>query len=565
MADKPTTIHVDEGQAAVPAEPQPAPVSREPEKPKAEPLNPAPADLPKDAEPAMEAQGEEAAAQPSALAQQVAPVAEDTGTSQIDEVLEQLRDARKSASIDDAADDSDIDLETNQIEVGPPRGEELVQLFLRMYPTKESYEAAKADPDSVLSRTINATDHGWGSTQLRDIAECLKEGKVIEKLKPQSDTKKFPGIKDGRPNRVTLKDPDAAGREAIIALKARMGGIVRVNLLNSGFWVALQPPKIDDLQEIFATIDFENREIGRIMGGHFALIADAYLKQKFLETIISKDIIIESNFKQFRKPGAFIRNLAYHDYDTLIHAVVMIMTRGGLRYRCVCPLCGHTSIETIDVGACKFVNEDLWTPEVHTWWNTTVDKEGKLIMHDEKSLMRYRNEVLNRKFNLEKIIDNGRGEKVKIVLEFAEPTFKKYIDVSTNLIRTMMNTINSISRGDDDRADLARNTLSVHNYQQIAPWINFIRVYGEDGVLDIQSSDASVILSYLDELSQHDKEMSKALSKFIADTRFNWIGTQSIECPNCHARPSEEMNGFYPLEIQTIFFGLLSRLWQAGG
>ena len=106
--------------------------------------------------------------------------------------------------------------------------------------------------------------------------------------------------------------------------------------------------------------------------------------------------------------------------------------------------------------------------------------------------------------------------------------------------------------------------LSVHNYQQIAPWINFIRVYGEDGVLDIQSSDASVILSYLDELSQHDKEMSKALSKFIADTRFNWIGTQSIECPNCHARPSEEMNGFYPLEIQTIFFGLLSRLWQSG-
>ena len=37
-----------------------------------------------------------------------------------------------------------------------------------------------------------------------------------------------------------------------------------------------------------------------------------------------------------------------------------------------------------------------------------------------------------------------------------------------------------------------------------------------------------------------------------------------FECPNCHARPSEEMNGFYPLEIQTIFFGLSSRLWRSG-
>jgi len=562
MANKPTTIPVDEGQTAeatipptpVPAaQPETAPVEP-PKDPAATPTEPV-AQADRDPEPAD--------AGTSEIAKQVAPVAEDTGTSQIDEVLEQLRDARKSASIDDAAEDSDIDLETNQIEVGPPRGDELVQLFMRMYPTKESYDAAKADPESILSRTISATDHGWGTTQLRDILECLKSTDAAKKLHIQSDTKKFPGVKDGRPNRVTLKDPDAAGREAIIALKARMGGIVRVNLLNSGFWVALQPPKIDDLQEIFATIDFENREIGRIMGGHFALVADAYLKQKFIETIVSKDVIIESNFKQFRKPGAFVRNLAYNDYDTLIHAVVMLMTRGGLRYRCVCPLCGYTEVETLDIGACKFINEDLWTPEVHSWWNTTVDKEGKLIIHDEKSLMRYRNEVIHKKFTVDRELNNG-GETIRIELEFAEPTFKKYLDVSTNLIRTMMNTINSISQGDDDRADLARSTLSVHNYQQVAPWINFIRVYGADGNLDIQSSDAAVILSYLDELSQHDKELTKQLSKFIASTRFNWIGTQAIQCPKCHARPNEEMDGFYPLEIQTIFFGLLSRLWQSG-
>jgi len=428
----------------------------------------------------------------------------------------------------------------------------------------EQYKAAKRDPKSLLNLARAAGDHGWGTTSGSDIEEVLKKKDAWKKLHEQSDVEKFPGIKDGRPNRINHKNTDLAGREAILAIKARLGGLVRVNLLNSGFWVAIRSPQLDELQEIFATIDFENKQIGRILGGHFALITDMYLKRKFVDILISKRLIIESNFKDIYKAGAFARNLAYHDYDTLLHAIVMLMTRGGLRYRCVCPKCGATSVETLDVGACKFVNEDLWTTEVANWWSNTHDSEGHPIRHDEKALVKYRTEILAS--NLEYSQDIGKdpkGEEIKVNLTLREPTMQKFFEIGDKLIKNLNETIDHISSGDEDKADMVRASLSVHSYQLIAPWIDNLKLL-VNGNVDITTADPEAILSHLDETVQKDERLFEALTDFIAKSRFNYIGTHQIRCSQCGLRPTTSMENFYPLEIQTIFFGLLSRLWLAG-
>lgn len=567
------TIPVKEGSEQAPEKKEPV----------APPLNPTPADLPDNAEPAMEgaqASAEETMEVPaddggeppekpqqpdpneagnSELAEQVAPEEEKKNDQGIDETLEGLRDDNRRR-VDEPAEDSDIDMETNQILVGP-RGDKLVEALMKLTPSREAYNAAKKDPESVLSRALAAADHGWGTTSGKDIEEVLKEGNIEDKLKEQSE---FPGLKDGHPSRIRHDSIDVTGKEAILAIKARLGGLVRVNLLNSGFWVAIRSPQLDELQEIFASIDFENREIGRILGGHFALITDMYLKRKFVDILVQKRLIIESNFKDVFKAGAFARNLAFHDYDTLLHAVVMLMSRGGLRYRCICPECGTISNETLDVSACKYVNEDLWTDEVAKWWNTTKDENGKLIKHDEKSLLKYRTEILNRHMEYTQKIDNGFGESVRIDLEFSEPTMTKFFDVGERLIKQLNETINNISKGDEDKADMVRASLSVHSYQLVAPWIESLKLWRDNDTLEIRTTDPQAILSHLDETVQKDEQMFKTLVKFIADSRFNYIGTHSIHCPKCDARPNSEMKNFYPLEVQTIFFGLLSRLWLAG-
>lgn len=537
------------------------------------PLNPTAEDLPDNAEPAMEGKTvadddevseSEQIAGSEQLANDLAPETPKKETG-IDEVLEQLRVQSKDSNIDSAAEDSDIDLETNQIIVGAKRGPELVEMLLTHYSDPSKYKAALNDPNSLLRKVQAAIDHGWGTTSGGDIAEVLLKGDTYKHLKEQSELDS--NIKDGRPNRITHKNVELAGDDAILAIKARLGGIVRVNLLNSGFWVGLRSPEISELQEIFATIDFENREIGRILGGHFALITDMYLKQKFVDLLIKKRIVIQSNFGEIYKQGRLARNLAYHDYDTLLHAVVMLMTRGGLRYNCICPKCGKTSVETLDVGACKFVNETLWTDEVRKWWANTTDENGKLLIHNEQSLLKYRTEVLTYKRTFVIDVPCGYGNSMKVEFDFVEPTMQTYFDIGSALITSLTETINNISDGSQDKASLVQPTLALHHYQQIAPWISSIRMFKDDGVtIDMATSDPKAIRSLLDELSQHDKELSKALIEFIRTSRFNWIGTHSIKCsnPKCGARPVSSMENFYPLEIQTIFFGLLSRLWQSG-
>ena len=570
------TIPVKENAEATPVTPaEETPAT--PETPK--PLNPSPSDLPPEAEPAMEETMEvpedmreqppegATAEQPeeagnSELAEQVAPT--DTlppPEDGMDNILEQLRDDDKHR-VDEPASDSDIDLETNQILVGPRDRDSLVEMFAKLLPTREAYNEARKDPNSILSRAQAAADHGWGTTSGKDLEEVLKP--IEDKLHIQSDNEKFPGLRDGHPSRIKHGNIDVVGKEAVLAIKARLGGLVRVNLLNSGFWVAIRSPQLDELQEIFATIDFENREIGRILGGHFALVTDLYLKRKFVDIMIQKRLIIESNFSDINKPGEFLRNIAFHDYDTLMHAVVMLMSRGGLRYRCICPKCGTTSTENLDISACKYVNEDLWTPEVRDWWNTTKDANGKLLKRSAKSLMEYRTKILNRSKIYDQYVDNGFGEKVKIKLEFREPTMARFFDVGDRLIKNLNQTIDNISNGDTDKAEMVKASLAVHSYQLIAPWIESLQLMKNDDEVEIRTTDPVAILSHLDGASKNDDAMMKTLVEFIGQSRFNYIGTTSIHCPKCGARPSSDMKNFYPLEIQTIFFGLLSRLWLAG-
>ena len=580
MNNQPRTISPVESGATTAAAAQPA------EPAGTMPLNPTAKDLPDGAEPAMEGaesvtqEEPEPAAAPQSQEPPTEPVQPEGVTNLVgdlapepvkkpetgmDDVFEAFRNRQEDTSIDAAAEDSDVDLETNQVLTGPTRGKELVDLLLKHYSDPQKYAAANADPKSLLNMIKSAIDHGWGTTSGSDITEVLKSQDTFKKLHPQSDAERFPGIKDGRPNRISHKTVEMVGEDAILAIKSRYGGLIRVNLLNSGFWVGMRSPEISELQEIFATIDFENREIGRILGGHFALIADLYLKQKFIDLLIKKRIIIQSNFGDIFKAGRFARNVAYHDYDTLLHGVVMLMSKNGLRYNCTCPHCGNASIETLDVSACKFVNDDLWTDEVRAWWTNTHDRDGNLIVHTEKSLLKYRTEVLKYKRTFSVDAPSGIGTTVRAELDFVEPTMQSYFDTGSVLINNLNATINNIVEGNQDKASLVQPTLALHHYQQISPWISAIRVYEDDGVtVNTSTTDQRAIMSFLDDLSQHDGAVTKALIEFIRTSKFNWIGTHSIKCPKCGARPTSTMENFYPLEIQTIFFGLLSRLWQSG-
>ena len=519
--------------------------------------------------PAAEAPAAEPAPEPAPAAEQPAPdPAEDTldGTPQEthegeDQVLEDFRkkgttkkDARKAAGVPEG--DEAYDLDINQVIICDP--EQLVKILDKKYPTKESVQAARNDPNSMLNKIRTALERGWGSTAGKDYTDVLLRDETYKHLKAQHEDDQF---KDGRPRKIAQSSVSLTGEEAMLAMKARLGGLVRLNLLNSGFWIVLRAPTLAELQQIFASIDLENRQIGRMIGGHFALIVDVYLKRKVIELLVQNKLIMKSNFAGFKNVRAFVQNLAYHDYETIIHGLVTLMSRNGFRCKLVCPHCDTESIEqNLDISATKYYNMDLMSEPVRQYWATTRDEKGQPIVHSAKDLANYRKNILGFKHTIVQKVP-AMGENIQIEMVLSEPTMDKFFAVGDMLVNKLNATIDGIANGDESKEQLVKNSLQIHGFQLIAPWVETLDIRNADtNEVEVSTPDSAVIIDHLDTILQDDNvSIFNELHEFVKKSRFNYFGTFSLECPNCHHKPETKLDNFYPLEIQTIFFGLFFR------
>lgn len=523
------------------------------------PAEPAPAFKEPVAKPKKEGAVEEPAPAETPTVQEDA-----TGT---DEVLEQLRKPTKPQS-STSGDDDKTDLIFNQVVLG--KRADLIEDIRKIYPTDADVKKAVDDEQSFFNEATSASINGWNTGNANSIGQVLEnkltggdDQLVGDKLVVQS-TLTSEKLVDGAPSRIKHHSPVMSGKQAQMAIQARLGGIIRVNLLNSGFWVVLRAPHGSELQEIFTSIDLEGKEIGRTLGAHFALISDLFLKKKFCEVIVRHHLIQASNFVDINEPGAFVRNLSFHDYDTLVHGIVSLMTRRGMRAKLVCPKCQNIEETNIDIAAAKFVNMDLATDRFRNWWGVTTKPDGTAITRTEADLARYRDEIIRAEHVVTQVIESGTGEKVTVNLVLDIPTMQNYFNVGEMLIKDLNDTIANIADGDASKEDLIKAALSIHGYQVLAPWIKEMRVMQEDGkTVDIATRDTRAIIDYLDTSVQQndakDVELFDKLNQFVTDTRLNYFGSCSIECSKCHAKPESGLKNFFALDMQQIFFGLLFR------
>lgn len=469
--------------------------------------------------------------------------------------LEDDGDDSEDAELADAPD-----LDLNQVMMG--KVSELTTYLAKYYKTKEQVDKAKKDPHSLISRILAILDHGWGSSGKRDYENILARNNAFEGLCPQKEE----DVRDGRPSDMKFKQIELSGDDAAVAIDGLLGGLYRLNLLHSGFWIAIRAPYIDELQELFTSIDLENKTIGYMIGGHFALIPDVYLKQKLIEFLATKKMIRRSNFAKFNDANALMRNISFLDYDAIVHAIVTLISRSGFRMRIVCPCCNHQSVEqNIDIASTKFVNRNLLTPMVRKWWGNLVDPvTNRAIVHTEETLRRYREEIRKSVHTISRTVDTGFDKKT-VELDIAEPTFSKYCNAADKLIARLNASIDAVANGDSDKAELVRDSMQIHGYQLIAPWVNELRIKDADGNVVLITHDIDQIINYLDTPASDDaKFMFNELHDFLSKVKFNYYGLTSIKCPNCGAEPDEKMKNFYPLELQIIFFGLFFRYLRGG-
>lgn len=460
-----------------------------------------------------------------------------------------------------------MDLNLNQICIYSYKNSQLIfDVLKKIYPDKESREAADKDPASFYRILRNAATNGWGTTtpSYRETLETEygdQHHKPKDFLVSQSD-KSLGSIGNKSSHKFSAKTVDLTGQEARDAFMTKINGVLKVPLLNSGFWVTINRPQIHELQDIYDSVDLEGREFGYAIGPHYALIADIYLKKRFVDSLIKYRIIRDSNLVNIYKGNTFAQALSFHDYDVLLHAVLTLMSRSGMRVRVACPHCAKVDIvEDVDISSAKFVNRDLLTPEMTAWWDQKVDENGNPIRRTLADLAKYRNEILNFKYSY--VEDFGSG---KIRMTFKVPTMQEYFDIGEKLASKIRDAINEKAGEDEDvrRQALIANVVA-HLLHMISPWVQQIESLGANDEVEFRTSDTEAILQTFDIATQELREDASQtpldeLMKFLAASKISYIGTTALECPHCHAKPDVGLGEFFPLEVQTTFFGQLYRL-----
>lgn len=449
------------------------------------------------------------------------------------------------------------DLQVNQIVITKREFEHLYTQLRKFYPNDEQVNTAKDDPTSLYSLVMAAMGKGWGSNQLQSYLEVLAQNETYKKLVAASD-KTFGSFGDGRTSKLNT-GVDVTGEEARNAFAAALSGLLRVKLLNSGFWVAVRRPLMHELQDLYDIVDLEAKEIGYSIGAHFALIADMYLKMRFVQALIKFRIIVDSNLIDIYKGNTFVRALSFHDYEVLLHAVLSLMAKHkdhGLRCRMVCPACGHVEInDKIDVKSAKYYNRDLLAhPGLQEWWSKTKDAKGNPIRRTVDECRKYQEEVLAFTKTFEEDFD---GTIIRSTLRV--PTMAQYFDAGEVLVERIRKVIDEQSAEDEERRQVLMANLAAHTYQMIVPWIQRIEKI-DDGEVSLRTSDLETLINVFDPTNQQNNHDPMAkFAEFLGESRIAWIGTYALECPSCHAKPDVGLDQFYPLEVQTIFFGLLFR------
>lgn len=365
------------------------------------------------------------------------------------------------------------------------------------------------------------------STQLAKNENRLEECKRELRL-----AKVNPSIKnmDGK-----LSPTDA--RKLVIA---KMQGIIRVHLYNSGFWVSIRPFSLAELQAFINEVDTEGKLFGQLLGGHFYLIHDIFIKKKFFD--ILPTLIMGSNFKEYTDTNKLFENISIHDYDTLLWACCTLLFKKGIDIDLYCTNkdCKHVeSGVKIDFAKLCYHNTSIFKPEAMQFFMANANNELS-----EEDLIKYRAML-----NFKKVVDSEQ-EKFNLMV----PSIKRYLDFGLDLIGKITASVN----GDKD---LATNTQlyaqSVINvFRMFTPWV---------GTLEFADGEKKLLIDDLDAIGTAietrrgepvEKSVTDAILKFMGETKISFYGYAMIECPKCHKKISNENVDMIPFDMQQFFFNL---------
>ena len=341
------------------------------------------------------------------------------------------------------------------------------------------------------------------------------------------------------------------GEDARLTFIAKLAGLRRIMLFNSGFHIVIRPMNLAEISSFFTTVDIEYKEYGRLLGGHFYLMVDYFLKQKISEILPS--IVVSSNLVGWDKGTTLIDNISLHDYESIVWGILTLMYRKGINIDLICtnPECATVTKEYLcDLAKMRYHDYS----KLHDSALSTV-ASNEPITPEQCALYR---KQLSEHSGCFSIIDTNNVIKV----DFKTATLGEYLTAGNVLMSNMATAIN----GKLDTNNVNVSTYITGNfYKMLAPWVSQISVLNDDGTTGLVTDDLNAIMDTIDLVQDKFIDFGAQFDKFVSATRVSFIVYYGMECPKCHHKASDAVNDFKPVDVQLLFFYLSYRELSAIG
>jgi len=336
------------------------------------------------------------------------------------------------------------------------------------------------------------------------------------------------------------------GKTARLAFTAAMQGLKKVYLHNSGFNIKIRPFTNTELHDFFMSVDQEKEEYGRMLGGHFYLVQDLFIRQKFME--LFPDAVVDCSLKDWQKGDNLIKSISIHDYDVILWALCSLMYRKGIEVPMVCAdiECGAVSENILmDIDKFRVIDKTRITGEVHEFMSR------KVVTRKECS------EYVSSIVNKTEVVEYEGTE-----LELCVPSIHKVLAYGESIMNIIMDNVNE---GENSREDTILGKAVLNYNRCFVPWVNVVRRTNGDKTMSTQEPDVKADILELNNGTEENDAMAEEIRSFMKRSRVSFICYLIQDCPSCGKKPEGEMERYRAWEAQDLFFVLTYRKMEPIG
>jgi len=327
-----------------------------------------------------------------------------------------------------------------------------------------------------------------------------------------------------------------SGKEAMQLVHAKNRNVRSTFLYNSGVFIILRGPSLDELNEYFNAVHDDTYSFGRDFGAYFHMFSDIEIKRAVTELL--KKLVVDCSIKNWKQGNTLLRGLSIKDYNDILWIISTLMYKKGYKhnYTCVKEGCDYTESIDVDLGKIRFVDFDRIPDHCLEF----VSSKTKKSLNE---LAKYRHDL-----GFETEISIGSNQKAVIQV----PTIYDYLEYGDTFIGALMKSIKS------DNVNQLHNYIRYNLYKVFIPWIKEIRFYDEDGGIDFRINEIAAMSEALDSVQLENEDFGSEITDLIIKNGLTSIAIPFDKCPKCGTVPTYADDGYIAFDPQKYFFGLVA-------